>query len=68
MRKMKTFLAPAPPGRVIRGDLGWLCRMGWGVCRVPKAKMVPPLGASCHWAFHTLDLVSTPSVGMPWKL
>lgn len=53
LRKMQSFLAPATPGKVIRG--AWAGSEGWGVCSVPKAKMVPSLGAPlvCHWAFHS---------------
>lgn len=39
---METFLAPVPPGRVIREDLAlW----DGGICGVPKARVVPPLGS-----------------------
>ena len=59
-RRMEPFPAPVSPGRVI-GGLGSTV---WGVCRVPKARMVPPLGAPlvCRWPPRTLD-----PVGTPWR-
>lgn len=47
-----------------RSGMTWAGSVGRGVCRVPKARMVPPpsMPLVCHWALCSLVPASTPSV------